>query len=225
MELIQVANLINGRYILSDYKKDKKEILNSQLLASYSVDKLGVTNIEVVYFDTPDFFFAEKGINVYTSTYGNTKELVVCYDESQVTRVEFLRNIPNFYKMNIGKKDNISKYYDKINEAIHKVFPTGLNVNVEDILRNAKPQVIIEKKRDSYRVVNNQGLRLTVSFDQCKYININKKQKDKGDTLDIVAEGFKAKEDFDTFLKYVIRDFPQLLKTNNNELALVRKNF
>jgi hypothetical protein len=200
-------------------------MLNSQLFSSYSVDKLGVSSIEKVYYDTPDFFFAEKGINIYTSLSGNTKELIIRYDENQVTRVEFLRNIPNYYKVNISKNENISNHYDKINEAIHKVFPTGLNVNIEDILRKSTPQIIIHKKRDSYRVVNNSGLRMTISYDSCTYINVNKRKKEKGKTLDIVAEGFKAKEDFDTFLRYIIRDFPKLLKTDSNELALARKSF
>ena len=41
MELIQVANFLNGRYLISNMKADKKALLLGDLLASYSVDSLG----------------------------------------------------------------------------------------------------------------------------------------------------------------------------------------
>ena len=42
---------------------------------------------------------------------------------------------------------------------------TRLNVNIEDKLRESSPQVRINKKCDSYRVVNNNGLKVTISFE------------------------------------------------------------
>lgn len=224
MELTQVANFINGRYLISNMRADKKAILKGDLLKSYSVDFLSKGKNEKVYYDTPDFFFAEKGINIYTVYDGYSHELVIRYDSEQVQRIEFLKNIPNFFKIKIDKTDNIMKYADLINDAIYRVFPSGLNVNIDDMIRASAPRIRIFKKRESYRVVNNTGLKVTMSFDEAEYYGIGTRAKYSQPTLDIVGDSYKNRDDFNNFLKLVIRDYPQLIKIPSNELTVARSN-
>lgn len=224
MELKQVANYLNGKYLLNNIKVDKKEILKGPLLAAFSVDSLGSANIEVNYYDTKDFFFAEKGINIYITSFNKQKELIIRYDSEQVSRIEFLKNIPNFFKIQMNPADTIAKYYEQITEAIYRVFPTGLNVNIEDYLRESAPQVRIMKKCDQYRVVNNNGLKVTMSFETCEYIKIGTRQKFSQPNLDIVCDSYKLKEKFDSFLRDIIINHPKLIKIQSNELSLARKN-
>lgn len=222
MELIQVANFLNGRFLLNNIKLDKSAILKSNLLSTFSVGSLGSSNIEKIYYDTNDFFFAEKGINIYTTSVKSSKELIIRYDSEQVSRIEFLKNMPNFFKIKIGKDDGINKYSEQITEAIYKVFPTGLNVNIEEYLRNSKPQIKILKKRDSYRVVNNKGLKLTLSFDCCEYSKFGTKSKFSQNTLDVVGDNAKEKEEFNKFMRNIILDYPKILKIQSNELVVAR---
>jgi len=224
MELKQVANYLSGKFLINNYKVDKNEILKGQLLSSFSVGSLGSGNIVVEYYDTKDFLFAEKGINIYTITSGKTKELIIRYDAEQVTRIEFLKNIPNFFKMQIGNNDSISKYYEQISEAIYQVYPAGLNLSIEDELRSASVQVRIQKKSESYRVVNNNGLKFTINFEQCDYINVNSRAKFSQPTLDVICDSYKLKDKFDVFLRDVIINHPKLIKIENNELSIARKN-
>ena len=77
MELIQVANFLNGRFLLNNIKVDKSAIVKSNLLSTFSVGSLGTTNIEKVYYDTDEFFFAEKGINIYTTFDKASRELII----------------------------------------------------------------------------------------------------------------------------------------------------
>lgn len=224
MELIQVANFLNGRYLLNNIKVDKNAILHSQLLSTFSVGSLGMANIEKVYYDTDDFFFAEKGINIYTTFDKVKKELIIRYDGEQVTRIEFLKNIPNFFKLKIAKDDGIDKYSQEITDAIYKVYPAGLNANIEEYLRKSKPQIKIMKKRDSYRVVNNTGLKLTLSFDICEYIKVGSKSKFSQNTLDVVGDNAKDKDGFNGFLRDLILDYPKIIKIQNNELTVARNS-
>ena len=224
MELIQVANFLNGRFLLNNIKTDKSAIIKSNLLSTFSVGSLGSSNIEKIYFDTDDFFFAEKGINIYTTLDKSSKELIIRYDSEQVTRIEFLKNTPNFFKLKIGKDQGIDKYYNEITDAIYKVYPTGLNVNIEEYLRQSKPQIKIMKKRDSYRVVNNKGLKMTLSFDMCEYFKIGTKSKFAQNTLDVVGDNAKQKEDFTSFMREIILNFPKLIKIQSNELTVARSS-
>lgn len=224
MELKQVANFLSGKYLLNNFKSDKNEILKGSLLSSFSVGPLGSGNKVVEYYDTRDFLFAEKGINIYTILDGSIKELIIRYDAEQVTRIEFIKNAPNFFKIQIGAKDSISKYFNEIAEAIYKVYPAGLNVNIEEELRNSSVQVRINKKTDAYRVVNNNGLKVTISFENCEYIKAGTKQKFSQPTLDIVCDSYLLKDKFTAFLREVIINHPKLLKIENNDLTIARNN-
>ena len=226
MELKQVANFFNGRYLISNRKKDKPELLNGKLLASCSVDWLGFSKQVVEYYDTPDLFFADRGISIYTILKGVTKELIVSYDSGHVRRIEFLKNIPNFFKLTLNnKKDNINNYFEQINGAIYQLFPEGLHVNVIEILNTVSVQLTINKKCESYMVVNNNGLKTTFSFTISTYINKKKKQKFTQDHLEVQAEAQIDKSLFDNFLRYIILDCPKLIKTTSNEFEFARKNF
>ena len=177
MELTQVANFTNSRYLISNMKKDKHDILKGDLLSSFSVGSLGSSYNEKTYYDTPDFFFADRGINISIVAVGASRELVIRYDSNQVSRIEFLKNTPNYFKIKINKDENINKYVPQITEAIYKVYPTGLNVNIEEMIGKSSPQVRILKKRESFRVVNNLGLKTVMSFDNCEYVSLKNKAK------------------------------------------------
>lgn len=224
MELVEVSNFINGRFLLNNIKVDKSAIIKSQLFSTFSVGSLGSSIVEKVYYDTPDFFFAEKGINIYTTATKTSKELIIRYDSEQVSRIEFLKNIPSFFKIKIGKDDGINKYYQEITDAIYKVFPTGINANIEEYLRKSTPQIRINKKRDSYRVVNNKGLKSTLSFDICEYSKVGTKSRFSQETLDIVGDNAKAKDEFNEFLRSVILEYPKIIKIQSNELTVARAN-
>lgn len=223
MELEQVANYLNGKFLINNLKADKKEIVKGPLLASYSTDKLGASVCEVNFYDTHDFFFAERGINIYTEVTKTSSVLIVRYDSNHSGRIEFLKNIPNFFKLPISKGSSIHSYYEQINEAIYRVFPAGLSVNVEEYLRQSTPVIKINKKRDSYRVVNNVGLKMILNFETCEYYNTVTKNKFSQPVLDVFGETPKT-EDFELFLKHIVRDHPQLIKLPDNELELVRSN-
>ena len=82
----------------------------------------------------------------------------------------------------------------------------------------------ILKKRDSYRVVNNRGLKLTISFDICEYIKVGSKSKFAQNTLDVVGDNAKAKDEFNTFLRDLILDYPKIIKIQSNELTVARNS-
>ena len=68
------------------------------------------------------------------------------------------------------------------------------------------------KKRDSYRVVNNKGLKMTLSFDMCEYFKLGTKSKFAQNTLDVVGDNAKQKEDFTNFMRELILNFPKLIR-------------
>lgn len=224
MELVQVANYLDCRYLVSNLKVDKKALLNGDLLASCSVDSLGTSKQEIIYYDTAEFFFAERGINIYTVEDKESKELIIRYDSENVRRIEFLKNTPNFFKVKITNKTaNIMTFSEQINDAIYRVFPEGLHVNIDDTLRNSAPQIKISKKLDSYRVVNNIGLKSTISFTDVTYFNLKNRAKYSQVNLEVTGEASNDVDKFKEFQRKIVLDCPKLIRLDNNELSLARR--
>ena len=64
---------------------------------------------------------------------------------------------------------------------------------------------------------------MILNFENCDYYNTITKGKFSQPVLDVLGETSKT-EDFDLFLKHLVRDHPQLIKLPDNELSLVRSN-
>ena len=211
-----------GRYLSYNKKSDKKELLTGKLFASYSVDYLGTYKREVVYYDTKDFFFADRGVNIYTVSDNYSRELIIRYDNEQVNRIEFLKNTPNFFKVAINKKDSFSNFFTQINEAICQVYPEGLHVNIDETLRASAPRIRIVKKSEQYRVVNNKGLKTTIAFEDCNYFDCSSRAKFAQSSLEVVGEKVASKDEFNEFLRQLVIDCPKLIKIESNELSVAR---
>lgn len=222
MELKQVANYQVGRYLMYNKKSDKKELLTGKLFSCFSVDYMGSSKKEVVYYDTKDFFFADRGINIYTSADSYSRELIIRYDSDQVQRIEFLKNTPNFFKVTLNKKDSFANFTTQINDAICQVYPEGLHVNIDEMLRASSPRIRILKKSEQYRVVNNKGLKTTIAFEDCKYFDCSGKSKFAQASLEVIGEKSQSKEDFNEFLRQVVIECPKLIKIESNELTVAR---
>ena len=93
------------------------------------------------------------------------------------------------------------------------------------MLRNSQPRVIIRKKNDDYRVVNNNGLKTTISFSNSTFINVRTGAKFVQEQLEVLAESNMNKDLFTTFLRSIILDCPQLIRLDNNELTIAINYF
>ena len=82
----------------------------------------------------------------------------------------------------------------------------------------------IKELIDSYRVVNNRGLKMTLSFDACEYLKVGTRSKFSQCTLDIVGDNAKEKDDFNAFLRDIVLDYPKIIKIQSNELTVARNS-
>jgi hypothetical protein len=114
-------------------------------------------------------------------------------------------------------------FSEQINDAIYRVFPEGLHVNIDDTLRNSAPQIKISKKLDSYRVVNNIGLKSTISFTDVTYFNLKNRAKYSQVNLEVTGEASNDVDKFKEFQRKIVLDCPKLIRLDNNELSLARR--
>lgn len=221
LEVGKLTSYLGGKFLLSNIKKEKLDIIyKSQVLSHYNKEYLGKDKYFKTYYDTPDFLFRKVGINICrTQIKGKPNgEIVVRYD-SEKQRVNFLQFMPDTYTLTIPAKDSIMQYTNFIAGAITELITNGLQTNMQNLVKTIIPIIHVDKKRDRFRVVGSDGLKMVMSFDNVVYRSAKSKDREKLDVLDIVSGDPKQySQAYEEVTKNLVIENPTIVKTHHSDL-------
>ena len=214
---------LGSKYLLSNPKKEKNDLLNCYILRSYSKTFMGKEIQEKVYYDTPELFFHKNGIHIGTSAYKGQKEysLIVRYD-SEKERISYLSYMPDTFEMKIDSSSPIKNHLAFIARAISNMITNGLEVDILETLQGIKPVMVVKKKRECYRINGMNALRMFFYFDECEYTTPLAKGKEKMNLLEIVCENDQKefKDLFEKTTKDLIIANPTIIETSHSDLLI-----
>lgn len=219
--MVRRANYYGEKFLIHNYKKDMKSVFNfSGVLKTFDVSSPRTDTVNKVYYDTPNKFFRKNGINISLNEYSsrNYCDIIVRYDSNE-KRIKFISDLPDTFIKKIRKKESLKVHYDYMATAILELVPKGLNVDVFETIKNIKPVLIVTKKRERFRVINNDGLKMVLSFEKCLYKSGKNSSKIKLDMLEIRLESSnKTKEMFETFIKKLQLQQSMFIKQKHSDL-------
>jgi len=222
-EMVRRSNYTGAKLLITNLKTDKKNVLSPEgILRTFDVSSKRIDAVKKVYYDTPDFFFRKNGINISTNHYSekNKDDITVRYDSS-VSRIEFLSNLPDTYTKKLNKTDSISKHYNYMATAILELVPKGLTVDAFEVIQTIKPMLIVTKKRERYRVVHNDGLKVVLSFELNTYKSMKTGAKHVMPILDIRMDSpDKFKDAFKEFVKRLNVQETNFIKQKHSDLFI-----
>lgn len=212
------SNYLASKFLLDNLKKDRQKILRAPFLKGYGVSLYGKDVEQKIYYDTQDAFFHKVGITININKHkgANKAELVVRYNKI-ARRIEFLENIPDTFAIEIGLHSDIKDNIDFITKAIYELIPNGVSADVKQLLTTATPIMIVDKKRERYRIIHINGLKVLASFSSVVYSNKMNGKREKVELVELESAANKAKE-FNDFTKLVRFEFPNLIKANESDL-------
>lgn len=170
-------NYVGQKYLIEDYKDIQKNILKtSNVLRNFGISLNVKDTVEKHFYDTDDMFFYRLGITISLNSYKGRPytDLVVRYEDGDQGRIKFISDIPDTFIRKVGKKDSISKHFEYIASVILELIPNGISVEPLEMVRLLKLKLKVTKKRERYRIINSNGLKIILSFDQCVYANTAK---------------------------------------------------
>lgn len=216
-------NYFGSKLLIDNMKVYKEDVLNKNpLLKTFLVSHHTKDVVTKTYYDTPDNFFLNSGINIHLNIIKGkpTAELVIRYD-SVKERINFLVDMPETFSMQLSAKDNIRNHLDDIAYAVNEIVPSGLYTNVDEKVRELMPFIVAKKKRDRYKAVSNSGLKMILSFDNTEYSSPRARHKVDMDLLEISSESDRSlAKDYDDFIKNIILEKPYLVKLKNSDLFI-----
>lgn len=221
-ELGRRENYVGEKYLIENMKDIQKNILKtSNVLKNYGVSTSLKDVVIKNYYDTDDMFFRKIGLNISVNIYKGRPyaDLVVRYDSEQ-PRIQFISDIPDTFIKKIGKKDLISKHFEYIAMAVLELIPTGISVEPIEMVRKLKLKLSIKKKRERFRVIHSNGLKVILSFEQSTYIN-SKKQKVKLNILELRLDSpYSTASLFEKFIHELQLAEIRMIKTKHSDLFI-----
>ena len=221
-ELGRKENYVGSKFLIENYKDVQKNIIKtSNFLRNFGVSSIIKDVMEKTYYDTDDMFFCKIGITISINTYKgrNYADLIVRY-EGDNSRIMFISDIPDTFIKSIRRKNNISKQQEYIASVILELIPNGISVEPLEMVRRIKAKLIVTKKRERYRVINSNGLKVILSFEQCVYQN-SKRAKVKLNILELRLDSPNdTTKEFEKFVHDLQLVEYRLIKTKDGDLFI-----
>ena len=222
-EMVRRANYTGEKFLVTNLKLDKKSVLRHDgVLKTFGISAPKFDTTKKYYYDTPNLFFRKNGINISVNEYSDKSysDIIVRYDSS-VSRIKFLSDLPDTFIKKIPKHDLLTKHYNYMATAILELVPKGLNADVFDVIRNIKTILVVTKKRERYRIINNNGLKMMFSFENNLYYSTKHRTKYKLQMLEIRMESdSKTKELFEDFVHKLHLQQALFIKQKHSDLFI-----
>lgn len=226
MEKIEQENYLNTKYSLDNLKKQKESILTNPTTFT-GFDRIGSEKNVVIktYYDTPDFFFHERGLTININAVKGSKncDLVVRWDTGR-ERIRFLSNIPDTFVKKISVKDSIYSESEYIAECISQLVPNGLNVDISKLVNSLRGVVVVKKKRESYKYISINGLKINLHFSNAEFTTPLNRNKSTIYMLEVTSTDIDRQMDYDQFARKILFNNPTLIKLQNSDVKIGREN-
>ena len=169
------------------------------------------------FFDTPEHLLARGGIILSKFEEGNN----VLF---KVENTAFLSKVLNklekeVYIHKIGYADKLSDHAFYLKDGITALFTTSFSIDLENVINNSIPNLIITTNAKIYSVVSGSGMRLRVALEKVKIKNLETKRSHKMQGITIKLDSENVSLFIDEFNK-----FNDLLQKNCKEYLITKQN-
>ena len=223
--VITKSTYVDTKFSLDNLKRQKESILNNPTTFT-GCDRLGSGKDLLLkeYYDTPDFFLHERGItiNVNTLKGSKTSELVIRWC-GQEERIAFLSDMPDTFVIQIPARDSIYNHAEFICNSISELVPSGLNVDLFELLKSVRKVFSIRKTREFYRFIHISGLKFTFYFTKAEYYTDLNRNKEKTIMLEVMSDTLKKNTEYNALIKKIVFNNPTLIKLQNSDILLAKQ--
>lgn len=154
----------------------------------------------MTFYDTPDNLLTKTGVLLYR-TVENDKHYFKIEKLAFLPTVARLRK-SEMFMLDIAPKDRPQDQSFYLVNGIQEMFSTQFSIDLENVIRAAKPKLKIDIKGTAYKGFRGDGFKCQVEFQKVVYKNMVTKRKHKAKEFTITQTSGKSFDDeFVDFLK------------------------
>ena len=173
-------------------------------LPAYTFKYLGRKNSSIAYYDTPENLLQRTGILLYKT----------CIDGKHYFNLSKQPFLPNAFRKSeekvfvheISQRDTPKDHALYLVDAISSMFTTQFRIDLENVLKTARPKLIIEIKSEAYKVFGGTGFKCDMDMQNVLYNNLETKRKVKRKEVAFKLDSSTAfQKDYDLFIKTITK--------------------
>ena len=184
---------------------------------------LGSEVVKETYYDTPDHLLSRSGIVL--SKFEEGKNIFF-----KVENTAFLSKVLNklekeVFVHKIGIQDSLSDHAFYIKDGITALFSTPFSIDLENVINNANPNIIVTTKAKIYNIISGTGMRVSLAEESTNIKNLETRRtyNVSGLTVKLDSENISLfLDEFNKFNELLQRNCKEFLEINENPFDFAR---
>ncbi len=177
-----------------------------------------------IYYDTPNFDLQKSNIVLFKTIIGPLCELNMATEKISSTSLYTLRTNYKHFKIPVKPADRPIKHKEFLINNFKAMFFSSLGFDPEFLMQKLKPMYILDTISNEYRSTNITGLKITYSFDQDLYTNMDNNVATKANILTIYQHsGENTNDDFEDLISKLSRYCKELTATSETKIMIARR--
>lgn len=214
-EFVAKYNWNRKHYIAITKKAFKKLLAFSTSLRAYTIRPIGRTLSTISYYDTPENLLTRAGILFY-KTYENGKYYFKLEKLSFIPKT-FKKSEEKIFVHEISQRDTPEDHSLYLIDAITSMFSMQFRIDLENVIKMARPNLVIEIKADVYKIYGGTGFKCDVALENVIYKNFETKRKVKGKEVTFTLDSAQTyRKDYDNFLAIVEKHCKDIIEMNES---------
>ncbi|MDD2227521.1 MAG: hypothetical protein PHH71_02965 [Clostridia bacterium] len=171
------------RYDILTNVAEKKILSQARSLNIDEFSYEGRYKYSIIYYDTPENLLTNTGILLY-KTWEKGKYYFVIQRRSILPSTSKLKR-NEIYRHQIKHSDTPYMHSFYLINGITSMFSTQFSIDLEYVIKNVRPKIIVNIKTTVYKAFNGTGFKSNLYFEDVVYNNTATKQQRKNKELTI----------------------------------------
>lgn len=184
---------------------------------------LGKEVLKETYYDTPEHLLSRSGIVL--SKFDEGKNIFFKVENAAFLSKMLNRLEKEIFIHKIGIQDKLEDHAFYIKDGITALFSTPFSIDLENVINNAKPNLVVTTKAKIYRIVSGSGMRVGLAEEKTNIKNLETKRtyNIEGLTVKLDSENVPLfLDEFNKFNEILQRNCKEYLETNENQFDFAR---
>lgn len=181
------------------------------ILKFYKFQFFGSVKSSEIFYDTPNNLLYKAGIVISRVQEGDQVFFKVAPSAS-FSKIK--TNTKKIFSHKVGVKDTLKDHSFYLVDGVKGLFSTPLYIDVENVIKNAKPKVAVYINANIYKIISGTGFRSFMCHEEIKYENFESKRHttSKGMTLKFIGSEHYLKEfnSFNDSIKKYCKEFIEI---------------
>ena len=220
---VKINSALTRKYDEVGSKSFKNLLGFLKYLKFQKTDYIGKDVVKETYYDTPEHLLNKAGIVL--SKFEESSNILF-----KVENTAFLSKVLNklekeVYIHKVGIQDNLSDHAFYLKDGITALFTTSFSIDLENVINNCLPNIVVTTNAKIYRVASGSGMRISIALEKINIKNLETRRVYNTQGITIKLDNKNVDlflDEFNKFNDLLKKNCKEFLETTENQFEYVQ---